>query len=209
MSVLKKEKKRVQNKILWLHRLPWWLRVKNPPASIGDMGSITGLERFPGEGNGNPLNYYCLGNPMDRGAWWAYSPWDPKESDTTLWLNNNNFGYIALKYLFMSCTWCPTLSPFPVQHWDADFLVSRKTKNRTANFNLQSYCQRQDLDLSDWENVLFSSPPHSTPTHTHTHTHTPSFNHGNAMVMVELDPKKAVNRLQKRPHYIVVFGIHS
>ena len=129
----------------------------------------------------------------------GYSPWDPKESDTTLWLNNNNFGYIALKYLFMSCTWCPTLSPFPVQHWDADFLVSRKTKNRTANFNLQSYCQRQDLDLSDWENVLFSSPPHSTPPHTHTHTHTPSFNHGNAMVMVELDPKKAVNRLQKRP----------
>ena len=71
MSVLKKEKKRVQNKILWLHGLPWWLRVKNPPASMGDMGSITGLERSPGEGNGNPLQYYCLGNPMDRGAWWA------------------------------------------------------------------------------------------------------------------------------------------
>ena len=48
--------------------------VKNPPASagdIGDMGSIPGLGRSPGEGNGNPLQYSCLGNPMDRGAWWA------------------------------------------------------------------------------------------------------------------------------------------
>ena len=37
--------------------------------NAGDLGSIPGLGRFPGEGNGNPLQYYCLGNPMDRGAW--------------------------------------------------------------------------------------------------------------------------------------------
>jgi len=37
----------------------------------GDLGSISGLRRSPGEGNGNPLQYSCLGNPMDRGAWWA------------------------------------------------------------------------------------------------------------------------------------------
>ena len=37
----------------------------------GDLGSILGLERSPGEGNGNPLQYSCLGNPMDRGACWA------------------------------------------------------------------------------------------------------------------------------------------
>ena len=43
--------------------------VKNPPANTGDMGSIPGLERSLGEGNGNPLQYSCLGNPMDRGAW--------------------------------------------------------------------------------------------------------------------------------------------
>ena len=36
-----------------------------------DLGSIPGLGRFPGEGNGNPLQYSCLENPMDRGAWWA------------------------------------------------------------------------------------------------------------------------------------------
>ena len=43
--------------------------VKNLPASAGDVGSIPGSGRSPGEGNGNPLQYSCLGNPMDREAW--------------------------------------------------------------------------------------------------------------------------------------------
>ena len=50
------------------------LVVKNPPANDGDMkdvGSISGLGRSPGGGHGNPLQYSCLENPMDRGAWWA------------------------------------------------------------------------------------------------------------------------------------------
>ena len=42
--------------------------VKDTPANAGDTGSIPGLGRFPGEGNGNPLQYFCLGNPMGRGA---------------------------------------------------------------------------------------------------------------------------------------------
>ena len=45
--------------------------VKNLPASAGDMGFIPRLERFPGVGNGNPLQYSCLENSMDRGVWWA------------------------------------------------------------------------------------------------------------------------------------------
>ena len=45
--------------------------VKNPPASMGDTGSIPGLGRAPGEGNGNPLQCSCLENPMDRRAWQA------------------------------------------------------------------------------------------------------------------------------------------
>ena len=45
--------------------------VKNMPANEGDLGSIPGLERSPGVGNGSPLQYYCLGNPMDRRALWA------------------------------------------------------------------------------------------------------------------------------------------
>ena len=49
----------------------------NPPANagdVGDMGSIPGSGRSPGEGNGNPLQYSCQGNPMDRGAWWTTVP---------------------------------------------------------------------------------------------------------------------------------------
>ena len=50
------------------------LVVKNLPANAGDikdMGSIPGLGRFPGGGNGNPFQYPCLEYPMERGAWWA------------------------------------------------------------------------------------------------------------------------------------------
>ena len=50
------------------------LAVKNVSASergIRDMGSVPGLARSPGEGHGNPLQYSCLENTMDRGAWWA------------------------------------------------------------------------------------------------------------------------------------------
>ena len=46
----------------------WPKVVKNLLADAGDAGSIPGLGRFPGEGDGNPLQYSCLGNPMDRGA---------------------------------------------------------------------------------------------------------------------------------------------
>ena len=54
---------------------------KNPPANTGDMGSIPGLGRSPGEENGNPLQYSYLGNPMDRRVWWAAVHGVAKESD--------------------------------------------------------------------------------------------------------------------------------
>ena len=57
--------------------------VKNPPANAGDPGSIHGSERSPGGRNGNPLQYSCLENSMDRGAWWATVHGVAKESDTT------------------------------------------------------------------------------------------------------------------------------
>ena len=46
-------------------------RVKASACNVGDLGSIPGLGRSPGERNGNPLQYSCLENSMDRGAWWA------------------------------------------------------------------------------------------------------------------------------------------
>ena len=58
----------------WLWASQWALVVKNPSAraeDTGDVSSIPGLGRSPGGGHGNPLQYSCLGNPMDRGAWQA------------------------------------------------------------------------------------------------------------------------------------------
>ena len=57
--------------------------VKNLPANAGDIGSFPGSGRSPGEGNGNPLQYSYLGNPMDRGAWWATVHGVAEELDTT------------------------------------------------------------------------------------------------------------------------------
>ena len=44
---------------------------KESTCNVGDLGSIPELGRSPGGGHGNPLQYFCLENPMDRGAWWA------------------------------------------------------------------------------------------------------------------------------------------
>ena len=63
--------------------------VKNPPANIGYAGSIPGSGRSPGEGNGNPVQYFCLGNPIDREAWWATIHGVVEGWDTTWQLNNN------------------------------------------------------------------------------------------------------------------------
>ena len=62
------------------------LVVKNLPASVGDVrdvSSIRGSGRSPGEGNGHPLQYSCLGNPMDRGIWQVTVHGVAEEADTT------------------------------------------------------------------------------------------------------------------------------
>ena len=58
--------------------------VRNPSANAEDAGSIPGSGRSSGEGNGNPLQYSCLGNPMHRGAWWATIHGLQKKSRTQL-----------------------------------------------------------------------------------------------------------------------------
>ena len=63
--------------------LPRWFNGKESACSAGDMGSILGSGRFPGEENSNPLQCSCLGNPTDRGAWQATIHEITKESDMT------------------------------------------------------------------------------------------------------------------------------
>ena len=82
--------------------------VNNPPASEGDTGSTPGLQRFPGEGNGNPLQYSCLGNPMDREAWQATVQWVAKRSGHNLptKTTNNKVGKDVEKYWTLThCRW--------------------------------------------------------------------------------------------------------
>ena len=73
--------------------------VKNLPANIGDTrdaGSIPGSGRSPGVGNGNPLHYYCLQNPMDRGAWQTTVHGVTKELDMTEHTHTHTHTYILI-----------------------------------------------------------------------------------------------------------------
>ena len=72
--------------------------VKTLSANAGDTGSIPGLGRSPGGGNGNPIQYSCLGNPMDRGAWRATVHGVTKESDMTEQLSTQDI-CINISYL--------------------------------------------------------------------------------------------------------------
>ena len=68
----------------WAFQVIQWL--KKLPANAGDEGSIPGLRRSTGEGNGNPLQYSCLGNPRDRGACqeWVRYDWETKQQTIDL-----------------------------------------------------------------------------------------------------------------------------
>ena len=76
--------------LLSIMGLPGGSVVKNLPDNAGDMGFIPGLRRSPGEGNGNLLQYSCMGNPMDREAGWVIVHGMAKESDMTWRLNTMN-----------------------------------------------------------------------------------------------------------------------
>ena len=73
-----------------MSELPRWLTGKGSACNVGDMGSIPGSKRYHEEGNGSPLQYSYLENPMDRGAWWATIHGITKELDTTYRVNNKN-----------------------------------------------------------------------------------------------------------------------
>ena len=94
------------------------LVVKNLPASVTDMkntGSTSGSGRSPGKGNGNPLQYFCLENPMDRGVWQVTVHGVPR-SQTSLKCIASHMQYINssdLFYLIAGCSYALNNSPFP------------------------------------------------------------------------------------------------
>ena len=77
--------------------LPWWHRGKASACNVGDPGLIPGSGRSPGEGNGNPLQYFCLENSS------GYNPWGRKESDTTEPLHFH-FSQLIYHVLCFKCT---------------------------------------------------------------------------------------------------------
>ena len=76
---------------IFMPGLPWELRHKESAWQAGDLRLIPESGRSLGEGNGNPFQYSFLGNPMDRGAWWATASEVTKELDTTERLTQNHF----------------------------------------------------------------------------------------------------------------------
>ena len=68
---------------IYLGGFPRGLVVKESTCNAGNMGLIPESGRSPGEGNGNPFQYYCLGKLMDRGAWWASVRGDARVDQTT------------------------------------------------------------------------------------------------------------------------------
>ena len=116
--------------------------VKNPPANVGDQGLIPGLGRSPGEGNVTPLQYSCLGNPMDGRSLAGYSPWGHRESDMTELAHK---GMVVLQ----KC-----MDGFST-HWDLNF-VPVMAQGRWR-------CQHGD---SKWERLylsIFSQPIPPSP----------------------------------------------
>ena len=114
---------------------PGGSEVKASACNVGDLGLIPGSGRCPGEGNGNPLQYPCLENPMDGGAWWATVHWSQRVGHD--WATSLHFSNINSKPMYLitfiikcvswafslypsSCPYC-TLSnlcqPFPGTHY--------------------------------------------------------------------------------------------
>ena len=116
--------------------------VKNPPASAGDSGSVLGLGRFPGEGNGSPLQYSCLEDPVDRGASMSFSSWGCRELDRAE-LALTHMSSRALRYAGLRavlCIWwlsCALPGYCPVKA--SSIPLPGTTKNICMHFHIAPY----------------------------------------------------------------------
>ena len=94
--------------------LPWWLSGKESVYQCKRLRFDPWIERIPREGNGNPVQYSYLGNPTDRGAWWAKSPWDHKrvrcnlatkqQQQQCIYLFSSLLGFHCCAQAFSSCS---------------------------------------------------------------------------------------------------------
>ena len=103
---------------------------KESACNVGDLGSIPGLERCPGEGNGNPLQYSCLENPTDRGTWQAMVHGVAKSwthlSDQHV--HTSHFWAVKGDISDTSNCWCSVLTLFPTIYEITRRLVNSQRK---------------------------------------------------------------------------------
>ena len=135
--------------------------VKNLPTNAGDTGSIPGLGRSPGEGNGNSLQYSCLGNPTERGTWQATVHGVTKGSDSTQPLNNNKALYLVIfstnSYLRHVEWWitglfnppsCPPRKALSTHFTDGETEDKYFTKDHTPNkWPMSTWLQSSHLNM--------------------------------------------------------------
>ena len=123
---------------------------KESACNVGDLGSIPGLGRSPGGGNGNPLQYSCLESPHGQRSLAGYSPWGLKESDTTEWLRTSTCSLRDLSSLTRD--WTPavavkvpnpnheTTRRSPIMHLETKFcLVTVSVREDGQQFWLQGH----------------------------------------------------------------------
>ena len=130
------------SKLKWLSSsssiFPSGLEVKVSASNAGDLGSIPGSGRSPGEGNGNPLQYSCLENPRDGGAWWA-AIYGVAQSRTRLKrLSSSNQAHPQLGIVFALA---PFFSFFPelCLHW-SPVAYWAPTDLGSSSFIVLSFC---------------------------------------------------------------------
>ena len=155
--------------------LPWWLSSKNLPAKAGDAGSVPGLGRSPGEGNGNSLQYSCLANPMDGRTQVDYNPWGLTKvkldlvtnQQLCLWLERLSFlkmSYVQAQSLsHVQLLWDPTDCSPPrfFCPWD----LPDKNTGVCCHFPLQGIflTQGSNLPLLHWQADFFTTVPPGKP----------------------------------------------
>ena len=129
------------------------------------MGLIPGSERFPGEGNCNPLQYSCLGNSMDRGAWWATVNEVTKELNRTWWLNNKR-NTLSIKALIQIWWWNQKLYR---QAKTKGFSTIKKTNVKGTSLGGKKKDHHRDKKIMKWKS-LTSKGKHTIKVGNHLHT---------------------------------------